>query len=114
MATMADAGGLPAAPAVSVALSANHSLSAFQRCLLAASAVHPRELSMVEDQLARFSTWASSIGVFAPGRASMDHRLRCTSDVQGVVMDLLDSLSYRIEACMSTANFLFVCLLYTN
>ncbi|CEJ93456.1 hypothetical protein VHEMI09043 [[Torrubiella] hemipterigena] len=94
---MADAG----TPAASVAIRANQSLSAFQQCLVAASAVHPRELSMVEDQLARFSTWASSIGVFAPGRASMDHRLRHTLDVQGVVMDLLESLTYRIEACTS-------------
>lgn len=68
---------------------------------------------MVEDQLARFSTWASSIGVFAPGRASMDHRLRYTLDVQGVVMDLLESLTYRIEACAYIAGFsLFLLVMY--
>lgn len=112
---MAGTGEPLVAPAASIALSANLSLSAFQGCLVAASAVHPRELSKVEDQLARFSTWASSIGVFAPGRASMDHRLRYTLDVQGVVMDLLDSLSYRIEACPSAARSLLgVCWILTN
>lgn len=84
----------------SVALSANQSLQSFQHCLAAAT-IHPRELSMVEDQLARFSTWAASIGIFAPGRGSMDHRLRYTKDLQNVVIGLLDSLSYRIQACTS-------------
>lgn len=54
---------------------------------------------MVEDQLARFSSWASSIGVFAPGSASMDHRLRYASEVQSVVTGLLESLNYRVQTC---------------
>lgn len=82
-----------------VAVSANQCLESFQKCLLQASSVHPRELSMVEDQVARFSTWATSIGVFAPGRASMDHRLRFAPEVQSVVNGLLESLDYRIRTC---------------
>ncbi|KAH6981610.1 hypothetical protein BKA56DRAFT_731124 [Ilyonectria sp. MPI-CAGE-AT-0026] len=82
-----------------VAASANECLESFQQCLLRASSIHPRELSMVEDQVARFSTWATGIGVFAPERASMDHRLRYAPEVQGVVAGLLESLNYRIRTC---------------
>ena len=56
---------------------------------------------MVEDQFARFSTWTAGIGVFAPGRASMDYRLRRAPDVQSVVTGLLESLNYRIRTCRS-------------
>lgn len=82
-----------------VAVSANQCLESFQKCLLQAASVHPRELSMVENQVARFSTWATGIGVFAPGRASMDHRLRYAPEVQSVVNGLLESLDYRIQTC---------------
>ncbi|KAH8586928.1 hypothetical protein B0O99DRAFT_695020 [Bisporella sp. PMI_857] len=80
-----------------VAASANQCLESFQQCLLRASSVHPRELSMVEDQVARFSTWTTGIGVFALGRASMDHRLRYAPEVHSVVTGLLESLNYRIR-----------------
>ncbi|KAL7928236.1 hypothetical protein V8C35DRAFT_318654 [Trichoderma chlorosporum] len=68
-------------------------------CLQRASCIHPRELSMVEDQLARLSTWATGNGVFAPNRASMDHRLRYAPEVQSVAMGLLESVDYRIGQC---------------
>lgn len=93
--------GLPPTSVPSIAVSANQSLISFQQCLQAAANIHPRELSLVDDQLARFSTWATSIGVFASGRASMDHRLRYTPDVSKVVTGLLDGLNYRIRSCMS-------------
>jgi hypothetical protein len=78
---------------------ANDCLESFQKCLFSAASIHPRELSMVEDQLARFSSWANGIGVFAPGSASMDHRLRYAPDVTGVVIGLLESLNYRCQSC---------------
>ncbi|KAJ4279526.1 hypothetical protein NW764_006900 [Fusarium oxysporum] len=77
---------------------ANDCLESFQKCLFSAASIHPRELSMVEDQLARFSSWANGIGVFAPGSASMDHRLRYAPDVTGVVIGLLESLNYRCQS----------------
>lgn len=83
-----------------IAGSANRCLQSFQQCLYQASLVHPRELSMVEDQLARFSAWAASIGVFASGRASMDHRLRFAPEVQSIVVGLLEALEYRTRECM--------------
>ncbi|KAL7922047.1 hypothetical protein ACQKWADRAFT_327374 [Trichoderma austrokoningii] len=61
-------------------------LESFTSCLAQVSAIHPREFSRVEDQATRFSTWASGIGVFAPGRASMDHRLRYALEVQSVAV----------------------------
>lgn len=79
---------------------ANRCLESFQQCLGRAAAVHPRELSRVEDQIARFSTWAAGIGVFSLGRASMDHRLRFAPEVQSVVAGLLESLNYRVLICV--------------
>ncbi|RSL44900.1 hypothetical protein CEP53_011008 [Fusarium sp. AF-6] len=96
---MADPDPSPELKGPTVAASANQCLESFQQCLFSASSVHPREVSMVEDQLARFSSWATSIGVFAPGSASMDHRLRYASEVQSVVTGLLESLNYRVQTC---------------
>ncbi|KAM0416786.1 hypothetical protein ACHAPD_005723 [Fusarium lateritium] len=56
---------------------------------------------MIEDQVARFSSWAASIGVFAPGSASMDHRLRYAPEVHSVVTGLLESLNYQCQECLS-------------
>lgn len=84
-----------------IAMRVTQCLGSFQQCLIRASSVHPRELSVVEDQVARLSAWAAGIGVFAPGPASMDHRLRYAREVQSVVTGLLESLDYRIRACRS-------------
>ncbi|EHK22656.1 uncharacterized protein TRIVIDRAFT_60500 [Trichoderma virens Gv29-8] len=82
-----------------IAIRATQCLESFQKCLQRASSVHPREFSVVEDQMARLSTWTAGIGVFAPGRASIDHRLRYAPEVQSAVTGLLESLDYRIRAC---------------
>ncbi|KAF4338103.1 serine threonine phosphatase [Fusarium beomiforme] len=89
-----------------VAASANECLQSFQNCLFAAASIHPRELSMVEDQVARFSSWANAIGVFAPGSASMDHRLRYAPEVKGVVTGLLESLNYRCQTLLKSLTSL--------
>ncbi|EEU35605.1 uncharacterized protein NECHADRAFT_86789 [Fusarium vanettenii 77-13-4] len=103
---MADPDPSPELKGPTVAACANECLESFQQCLISASSVHPREASMVEDQVARFSSWASNIGVFAPGSASMDHRLRYASEVQSVVTGLLESLNYRVQTsdASTTAN----------
>jgi hypothetical protein len=79
-------------------------LRSFQECLQQSASIHPREVSLVEDQLARFSIWSASIGVFAPGRASMDHRLREAPDIQEVVRGLLDGLNDGIQNCRYTST----------
>ncbi|KAI0180727.1 hypothetical protein GGR52DRAFT_2839 [Hypoxylon sp. FL1284] len=86
-------------PNTTVAEIAGSCLRSFQECVRRAVSIHPRELSLVEDQLARFSVWAANIRVFSQGRASSDHRLREAPDVQDAVIGLLQALDYRIQNC---------------
>ena len=51
-------------------------------------------LSDVEDQFGRFRIFASNVGVFAAGHASLDYRLRSSEDVQEVALRLLRSLQW--------------------
>ena len=83
-----------------IAESARQCLVAFEQCFQRSSFVHPRDVSLLEDQFARFSLWTSSTGVFAPKRASMDHRLRGVLDVQEAVMGLLEVLDDHVQTCM--------------
>lgn len=97
---------------ITIAAASRQCLESFATCLAQASAIHPREFSRVEDQVARFSTWTSGIGVFAPGRASMDHRLRYAPEVQSVAIGLLNSLNHRIRKCK--LQYLGLCFFYSN
>ncbi|KAJ5770965.1 uncharacterized protein N7511_003016 [Penicillium nucicola] len=72
-------------------------LTSFQQCFQLSAYLSPRDLSLVEDQLARFSLWTANIGVFATGRASLDHRLRAAPEVHEVIIDLLEVLNDRIQ-----------------
>ncbi|KAI0379222.1 hypothetical protein F5Y04DRAFT_260009 [Hypomontagnella monticulosa] len=89
-----------------VAERAGSCLHSFQQCVQIAALIHPRELSLVEDQLARFSIWTTNIRVFAPGRASLDHRLREAFDVQDAVIGLLDALSFHVKNCSNSLESL--------
>ncbi|UPK97020.1 hypothetical protein LCI18_007955 [Fusarium solani-melongenae] len=82
-----------------VAGSARSCSESFQKCLNKAAQIHHRELSLVEDQHARFAIWAANIRVFSAGRDSLDHRLREAPDVQDAVIGLLQALDYRIQSC---------------
>ncbi|KAI0192815.1 hypothetical protein F4808DRAFT_362716 [Astrocystis sublimbata] len=84
---------------VTVAECANLCLQSFQQCLNQAAAIHPRELTLVEDQLARFSLWGSNIKVFVSDRASLDHRLRAAPEVRDAVVAVLEALDYRLREC---------------
>jgi hypothetical protein len=86
-------------PTPTVAGCAELCLRSFQQCINKAASIHPRELSLIEDQLARFSVWTANIRVFIPGRGSLDHRLREAPDVQGAVAGLLEALDYRLQNC---------------
>jgi hypothetical protein len=74
---------------------------AFQHALKSVASLSPREHSMIEDQLARLSLWSVNIGVFAPGKMSMDYRMREVPDIQAVVTGLLEALQYQIQKCES-------------
>lgn len=45
-----------------------------------------------EEQLARFNLWAASLGVYASGHASVEHRLRDHPQIYKMMMQWLDAL----------------------
>ncbi|KAI0861275.1 hypothetical protein F4860DRAFT_175243 [Xylaria cubensis] len=99
-AQMADTAALyDKASPPTVAECAELCLKSFQQCLNQATAIHYRELSLVEDQLARFSLWSSNIKVFVSGRGSLDHRIREAPDVRDAIVAVLEALDYRIQGC---------------
>ncbi|KAI6301924.1 hypothetical protein MCOR33_002648 [Pyricularia grisea] len=73
-------------------------LEEFKLCLDTAAALGPEELSLIEDQLARFSVWTANMAVFVPARASMDHCLRQAPEVLDIVIGVLDAL----RSCIDT------------
>lgn len=52
-----------------------------------------------QEQQARFRMWAANLGVFARGQASVDHRLRDSSELQDLVLQLLDALYANLNFC---------------
>ena len=52
---------------------------------------------LAEEQCARFSIWASNVGVFASVRASLDYRLRDSPDIQRMIVELLVVIRRNIE-----------------
>lgn len=82
-----------------IAATADRCLNLFQQCLQQSASISSLEMTLVEDQLARFSLWAANIGVFAGGRASLDHRLREAQEVHEVIIGLLETLEDQVEAC---------------
>ena len=87
--------------ASSIAESSSRCFTSFNQDIRQSASVHPREYSLIENELVRFSIWTSSIGAFAPGRASVDHRLREVPEVRDVVIGLLNSLNEGTEECES-------------
>ncbi|PGG96607.1 hypothetical protein AJ80_09808 [Polytolypa hystricis UAMH7299] len=75
-------------------------LSSFARCL-EQTTPYPLEHALIENQRGRFSLWASNIGVFGPGRGSLDYRLREVDHVHRLVEGLLESLNGLVETCIS-------------
>lgn len=45
--------------------------------------------SRLEELHQRFSPWVSYLGALAPGHASLDHRLRFSTEVRSMVVELL-------------------------
>ncbi|KAI1742944.1 hypothetical protein F4680DRAFT_471829 [Xylaria scruposa] len=67
---------------------------------------HSRGLSLVEDQLARFSLWGFNIKVFISGRGSLDYRLRENPDVREAITAVLEALDYHVQGCFHIPNSL--------
>ena len=52
----------------------------------------------VEDQMIRFNTWCASLGVFASGHASIEHRLRDHSEIYSLVVRFLEALEANLRS----------------
>ena len=89
----------PKSEASRIAVTAGICLGSFRRCLQDIPSSDPRETSMMEDECAKFSTWAESMRVFGSAPASIDYCLRHAPEVQDVVAGLLVALDCRIHDC---------------
>ncbi|KAE8448457.1 hypothetical protein EG329_009522 [Mollisiaceae sp. DMI_Dod_QoI] len=63
-----------------------------------------REDGWAEDQQRRFNVWASSIGVFARGHISLDHRLRDAPDILELIMQQVAVLKGNLSSLTETAQ----------
>ena len=63
-------------------------------------------IEWAEEQLARFRLWAANLGVFVIGQASIDHRLRDSSELQDLVLQLLNALHTNIRICQRLSSSL--------
>ncbi|KAH9228669.1 hypothetical protein K456DRAFT_1846233, partial [Colletotrichum gloeosporioides 23] len=79
-------------------------LRLFETCLHKAASIGPKQLSLVDDQVAKFCIWGDSVGIHSTGRGSFDYRLRDAPSARDVVLGLLEGLSYRLEYCMGILN----------
>lgn len=61
-------------------------------------------LNDVRDDFEQFRVWAKNLGVFAPGQASLDYRLRDATDLRDGFVLLLESLSTELMQCMFCIN----------
>lgn len=85
---------------ITIAGSVSICLQSFEKCLGSTTPLHPRERALIEDQFGRFSAWTANAAALAPGRASMDHRLREADEALSMVVGLLDAFNDRIQLCM--------------
>ncbi|OJJ44497.1 hypothetical protein ASPZODRAFT_18687 [Penicilliopsis zonata CBS 506.65] len=82
---------------LSIAATARTFLESTRRCTEQSLGLAPREVMLLQDQLGRFSIWASETGVFAPRRASLDHRLRYAPEIRRLVRGLLETLDDHLQ-----------------
>ncbi|KAL2816179.1 hypothetical protein BDW59DRAFT_166463 [Aspergillus cavernicola] len=85
----------------SLAERARQCLLSFNECQAHLACLLPQAQAAIEDQVGRFSIWASNIGVFAATRASLDYRLREAEDVQRLILGLLKTLDESIQQYIS-------------
>ncbi|KAF7957748.1 hypothetical protein EAE96_003318 [Botrytis aclada] len=65
-----------------------------------AKQLEPHLRSELENELGRFKIWAGNLGVFAPGRASVDYRLRDDAEVKEILIQMLDRLRQSTKQAM--------------
>lgn len=84
---------------LTIANAANECLRSFRKCLETASLINPKELSMMEEQTARFRGWAISAAGSHLKSATLDHYLQYAPETRSVVTGLLQSLNYQCQEC---------------
>jgi hypothetical protein len=57
------------------------------------------DLTIMDDQLARFTLWASNMDVFGPPNISLDFRLRYSPNIVDVLHQLLDVIHSSLMEC---------------
>ena len=71
-------------------------LLAFKRCA-ESPALSDKASGELQSQLGRLKIWAGSIGVFANGKASADHRLHEDEDVRDIMLGMLDRVRSELK-----------------
>ncbi|KAG5925767.1 hypothetical protein E4U42_003955 [Claviceps africana] len=69
----------------------------FQTCLGKTARLSARQLSLIDDQAVRLSSWTFRMDVFSQSRVSLDSRLRVAPTVHRAVVGVLDALSCRLR-----------------
>ena len=57
--------------------------------------------NIMDDQMARFTLWASNMDVFGPLNVSLDYRLRFSPTIVDIIHDLLDVICETLKSCKS-------------
>lgn len=55
--------------------------------------------TILDDQLARFSLWASNMDVYGPPNVSLDYRLRFSPNAVDIIHQLLDIIYDTLLSC---------------
>jgi hypothetical protein len=55
--------------------------------------------TIMDDQLARFSLWASNMDVYGPSNVSLDYRLRFSPTAADIIHQLLDIICDTLMSC---------------
>ncbi len=79
---------------------AQHALQcsqAFQECMASPQTTH--DPTIMDDQMARFTLWASNMDVFGPPNVSLDYRLRYSPTVVEIIHQLLDVILNTLSFC---------------
>lgn len=63
------------------------------------AAASQAQRTWAEDQLARLNLWADSLGIFAQGEFSINHRLAKNRQVTRLVEQLVEALAGNVAAC---------------
>ncbi|ESZ91987.1 hypothetical protein SBOR_7644 [Sclerotinia borealis F-4128] len=91
-------------PGDSIAETARNVATVFARGR--AKQLEPHLRSELENELGRFKIWAGNLGVFAPGRASADYRLRDDADIKEILIQMLDRLRQSTKQAMDPPKIL--------